>query len=115
MFNLNDDLIRKIGYYLNFKNILSFSIVNKEVYELFDDNFYKNMAIKLYGKEFWKKTLSHPLYNCIPLKFYKNELKNIQLFQYKLYNLEIKRWGPSDFYNYYKTINKKQNEKIKYF
>ena len=108
MNNLKSDEIKFITNFLNLENILNFSLINKEIFNILDEVFYNAKAIENYGKYFWFKALNRTRYisEVKPLKYYKYELMRIELFQNMLNGLEIKRWSPSDFYNYWKINDK---------
>ena len=115
MINLEDDVIYKITDYLTFNNIIYLSMTNKELYYLFDDLFFTNLAIKMYSNEFWIKALQRPIFSSFPLKTMKHELIRIENFQKILDNLNIDRWTNKDFYNYWQANdNKINNKKIDY-
>ena len=50
--NLNYDVLREIAFKLNLETILNLSSTNKKIYIIFDDIFYKNLAIILYSRIF---------------------------------------------------------------
>ena len=106
MNNLKSDEIKFITNFLTLENILNFSLINKELFNILDDEYYNSIAIEKYGKKFWIKALNRPIYASKPLKYYKHELIRIEIFQKMLDGLEIKRWGPSDFYKYWKINDK---------
>ena len=111
MKNLYYDIIYKITDYLTFDSILYFSIVNKEVYYLFDELFYINLATKMYSREFWIIASLRPKILSLPLKKMKLELIRIENFQKMLDNLNIDRWTNKDFYNYWQVNDNKINNK----
>ena len=92
MINLEDDVIYKITDYLNFNNIIYLSMTNKELYYLFDDLFFTNLAIKMYTDEFLDKASHRPIFSSLPLKSMKHELIRIENFQKLLDNLNFDRW-----------------------
>jgi len=103
--NLNDDVLREIAFKLKFDTILNFSLANKKTYIVFDDIFYKNLAIILYSRIFWIKASYRPIKKSKPYKDMKKELIRIEFFQKHLDNLNMKRWTKKDFYNYWKFDN----------
>ena len=103
--NLNYDVLREIAFKLNFETILNLSSTNKKIYIIFDDIFYKNLAIILYSQIFWIKASLRPIKKSKPFKDMKKELIRIEFFQKHLDNLNIKRWTKKDFYNYWKFDN----------
>tara|TARA_B100000424_G_scaffold135867_1_gene103073 strand:- start:263 stop:613 length:351 start_codon:yes stop_codon:yes gene_type:complete len=102
MQKLPNELLLLIGYNLDFKSILSFLSINKNNFQIYDLNFFENLAYKYYGKEFWEKANKRPLYSSNLLTNYKLELIRIENFQQNLDNLNINRWRKKDFYNYWK-------------
>ena len=103
--NLNYDVLREIAFKLNFETILNLSSTNKKIYIIFDDIFYKNLAIILYSRIFWIKASLRPIKKSKPFKDMKKELIRIEFFQKHLDNLNMKRWTKKDFYNYWKFDN----------
>lgn len=99
---LNIDCLFIITNFLNFNNILNFSISSKFIYQLFDDLFYKNLAINYFSNNFWKIAKLRPKKTSFPLNNYKKELIRIENFQKQLDILNIDRWCKKDFYNYWK-------------
>ena len=103
MQHLNDDLYFYICNFLSFTDILNLSIVNKHLYTLLDDNFYKKLAIKYYTYQFWILANQRPPKLSKPLFTFKQELLRIENFQNNLTLLNYKRWCHKDFYNYWKS------------
>lgn len=101
---LNLDIKRYICEFLNFDDILNFSISCKENYMLFDDKFYENLAYKYYGKCFWVKASYRNQNLSKPLKNFKLELIRIENFQKSLDKLNLSRWTKKDFYNYWRCF-----------
>ena len=106
MEKLNEDLFKLTANNLTLKEILKYSIVNKNLYQIFDENFYKRLAIKYYTKDFWEKAYKRPTFYSKPLKNTKMELIRIENFQLMLDRLNLKRWVQKDFYNYWKNNDK---------
>ena len=98
---LSYDEIYNISNFLNFNDILNFSIISKCFFYLFDNIFYINYANKIFGKEFWKLARSRPKKLSNPLNNMKSELLRIENFQNFLDKLYIKRWKNEDFYLYW--------------
>lgn len=101
IFLINDDLILYITNFINFNDILNLSITHKYLFLLFDENFYKKLAIKYFSKNFWKLAKLRPPKKSLPLKNFKQELIRIENFQKKLDSLNVNRWCKKDFYNYW--------------
>lgn len=106
MYVLKDDIIFIITNFLNFNDILNFSILDKYYYKLFDDIYYKNLSIKYYTEKFWIYARNRPIKLSKPLKSYKKEIIRIEYFQKRLDNLNNDRWTCKDFYNYWNHENK---------
>jgi hypothetical protein len=98
----NIDIIQLLASNLEFDDLLNFSIVNKSIYQIFDKLFYKNLAYKMYGNNFWLKARHRPIKKSHPLKNYKLELVRMEKFQKGLDSLNTNRWTKKDFYNYWK-------------
>ena len=101
MIFINDDSILYITNFINFNDILNLSITCKYLFLLFDEKFYKNLAIKYFSDEFWKLAKLRPVNRSFPLKNFKQELIRIENFQTKLDFLNVNRWCQKDFYNYW--------------
>lgn len=117
MLKLNDDLIRAIGLILDFDSLLNYSIINKNIYNIFDESMYKKYADNKYGIDFWKKAHYRPIYSSLPLKNTKYELIRIENFQNFLDSLNIERWTQKDFYNYWEITDTNYsltNKKLEY-
>ena len=98
---LNCDIIYIISYYLNFYQILNFSIINKYFNEIFNEQYFKNLSIIYYTEEFWILAKRRPIKLSKPLKNFKKEIIRIENFQRTLDNLNYNRWTNKDFYNYW--------------
>ena len=98
----NIDIIQLLASHLEFNDLLNFSIVNKSIYQIFNKLFYKNLAYKMYGINFWLKARHRPIKKSHPLKNYKLELVRMEKFQKGLDSLNTNRWTKKDFYNYWK-------------
>tara|TARA_B100000902_G_C26885264_1_gene704605 strand:+ start:337 stop:672 length:336 start_codon:yes stop_codon:yes gene_type:complete len=111
MQNVCNDILIYIAYKLKLKDVLHFSCVNKEIYKLFDNIFYKNLAYIYYGKHFWLLAEKRPQHLSLPLGNMKYELMRIAKFQNKLERNKINLWSTKDFYDYWRLekmfINKK--------
>ena len=101
MNKLSNDIIELIMKNLSLHSITLFSITNKEYYKMLDDLFYLNLAIDIYGKEFWVKAFSRPTIQSKPLNSMKLELIRIEQFQTRVYKSISRRWTNNDFYNYW--------------
>ena len=99
---LEKDLLYEITVYLTFDDILNFSIVNRFIYEIFDDDYYEYLANTIYSKIFWILAKKRPAKYSTPLFTYKQELLRIESFQSCTINNTGKRWCEKDFYNYWK-------------
>ena len=99
----NEDIIYIISYYLNFYNILNLSSINKYIYSIFDDKYYKKLWMLYYSKEFLKLNTKKLIKLSKPLTNSKKEILRIINFQRTLDNLNYKRWTKKDFYNYWKS------------
>jgi hypothetical protein len=98
----NVDIVHLLAVDLDFDDLLNFSIVNKSLYLIFDNLFYKNLGYKMYGINFWLKARHRPIKKSKPLNNYKLELLRIEKFQKGLDSLNSDRWTKKDFYNYWK-------------
>lgn len=103
MDNLSDDLIELITKHLQLDDILSFSIINKENYKILNDSFYLNLALDIYGKEFWVRALSRPKTKSKPLNSMKLELIRVEKFQKQIHKSIFRRWTNHEFYNYWEN------------
>ena len=101
MQTLSNDIIIEITDYLDLKSLLIYNTLNKDIFNLLDNNFYQNLAYKMYTKEFWDKAIYRPATISIPLKLWKYEIKRIETFQTRLEEVFNKRWSNDDFYNYW--------------
>ena len=88
-YNLDTDTIYYISFYLKFEDILIFSIICKELYYIFDDLYYKNLATKLYGRYFWFKDLYINPDISNKYKLFKSEIIRIENFKKKINKLNI--------------------------
>ena len=102
MDKLNNDVVELIMKNLQLYDILLFSITNKEYYKLLNNLFYLNLAIDIYGKEFWAKAFLRPKIKSKPLNSMKLELIRIERFQTRVYKSISRRWTNEDFYNFWK-------------
>ena len=102
MEKLDIDLIRKIGFYLPFENIINYSSIDKFNYEVFDNQFYKNYAFYTWSKLFWTLALQRNVLASKPLKSWKLELLRIENYQKFLEKNNNTRWVSKDFFNYWK-------------
>lgn len=100
--NLSNDNIRNIGKFLTLYDLINFERTNKFIFLSFDKTYYKRLAYKIYGENFWKMALERPYIVSKPLKSFKKELLRIENFQIRLDKLNNKRWTNKDFYNYWK-------------
>ena len=101
MDKLSNDLVELIMKKLQLDDILLFSITNKEYYKMLDDLFYLNIAIDIYGKEFWAKAFLRPTIKSKPLNSMKLELIRIERFQSRVYKSISRRWTNDDFYSFW--------------
>tara|TARA_E500000178_G_scaffold230492_1_gene227001 strand:- start:457 stop:777 length:321 start_codon:yes stop_codon:yes gene_type:complete len=101
MDKLSNDLVELIMKKLSLNDILLFSITNKEYYKMLDDLFYLNLAIDIYGKEFWTKAFFRPTIKSKPLNSMKLELIRIERFQTRVYKSISRRWTNDDFYSFW--------------
>jgi len=101
MYDLPQDVIRKIAKNLELNSVLGFACTSKYFNNTLDNIFYKNMAIKYYSNEFWIKANKRPVKLSKPLKNMKYELIRINNFQNKLEKNEMKKWELIDFYSYW--------------
>ena len=102
MDKLNNDVVELIMKNLQLYDILLFSITNKEYYKMLNNLFYLNLAIDIYGKEFWAKAFLRPKIKSKPLNSMKLELIRIERFQTRVYKSISRRWTNEDFYNFWK-------------
>ena len=102
MDKLNNDVVELIMKNLQLYDILLFSITNKEYYKMLNNLFYFNLAIDIYGKEFWAKAFFRPKIKSKPLNSMKLELIRIERFQTRVYKSISRRWTNEDFYNFWK-------------
>ena len=97
MDKLNNDVVELIMKNLQLYDILLFSITNKEYYKMLNNLFYLNLAIDIYGKEFWAKAFLRPKIKSKPLNSMKLELIRIERFQTRVYKSISRRWTNEDF------------------
>ena len=102
---LSEDLIRNISFFLDLSHILELIKVSKLFNIYFDNIFFYNLAIKIYGKQFWIDAFNRPYYISQPLNNFKKELIRIEKFQISLEKISMLRWTKCDFYNYWKYDN----------
>lgn len=98
MDKLSCDLVELIMKKLSLNDILLFSITNKEYHKMLNNLFYLNLAIDIYGKEFWVKAFLRPTIKSKPLNSMKLELIRIERFQSRIYKSISRRWTNDDFY-----------------
>ena len=101
MDKLSCDLVESIMKNLQLDDILLFSITNKEYHKMLNNLFYLNLAIDIYGKEFWVKAFSRPTIESKPLNSMKLELIRIERFQTRVYKSISRRWTNDDFYSFW--------------
>jgi hypothetical protein len=111
MLQLHDDIIRLIVSKLNFKDIIYFSILCKELYKILDAIFYENLANKLYSKKFWIKANARPVKISKPLETMKKELIRLEQFQNYVILHGFKKWTIDDFYTYWINVDDKYLDK----
>jgi hypothetical protein len=63
-----------------------------------EDQFSYNLAIKLYGYEFWLKAWNRPPHISKPLDTWIDEVCRIEKFQKMIKNIEGKRYTNQQFY-----------------
>ena len=100
------DIIITIAQNLNLQDILNFSIINREILNIFDENFFFNLAIKYYSHDFWHKASKRPKHISCPLNSMKLELIRIENFQNILISFRLPRWRELEFYKYWELKNK---------
>ncbi len=105
------DIFISIAKNLTFNDILNFSIVNREIFNVLDDNFYLNLAIDYYSLEFWRRASRRPKHISNPLNSMKLELIRIENFQNILVFYKIHRWREIDFYKHWELKNRIEIEK----
>ena len=99
--NLNQDILINISFFIaNINDVINFSNTNKEIYNLFDDNYYMLWAINKYTCEFWINALLRNKEISKPLNNMKLELIRIFKFQEKLKKNLFPEWNNEDFYIY---------------
>ena len=91
---------------MNLYDIIHMSMTCKYFYNIFDDNFFKNLDNLYYSKMFWILAKQRPILLSHPLKSMKDELIRIENFQNKLEKNNNNRWTNKDFYNYWKLQTK---------
>ena len=110
---LPDDIICNIISMLDFDTIIKFTEINNEINSLLDNNFFYNLAIKYYSREFWNRASERLIYYSKPLKSMKLEVMRIEQFQNLLEKLENKRWTNQKFYNLWDNEKLIYNKNIK--
>ena len=112
LMNLNDDILREIGFNLDLQSILYLSSLNIYIYNTLDNIFYKNVAYKLYTRNVWMKVTISPVSIYRTFKNIKLELIKMEFYQNTLNNRIRHIWTNDDIYNYWK-YNKSSNNKDK--
>ena len=113
MIFLPNDIICNIIFMLDFDTIVKFTEINTEINSLLDNDFFYNLAIKYYSREFWIRAGLRPKHYSRPLKSMKLELMRIEKFQSVLEKLENKRWTNQQFYNIWDNENLMYNKNLK--
>ena len=98
---LNDDIVIEITRHMDIKTLLIYNNLNRNIFKLLDNNFYKILAYKMYTKEFWYKAMLRPIYLSNPLILWKYEIKRIEKFQNRMIEVYNKRFTNQEFYNYW--------------
>ena len=76
MQTLSNDIIIEITDYLDLKSLLIYNTLNKDIFNLLDNNFYQNLAYKMYTKEFWDN-MKFLLKKSVKINIYKkHDYKN---------------------------------------
>ena len=95
MNGLNDDILRHIFLQVSAKDLFNIASVSTGLYNILNDDFFKFVCYKLYGKLFWKRALQRPKYKHD--RTWKDSLRKIERFQELVINLGEKRWGNESF------------------
>lgn len=98
---LNDDIFIEISKYMNIETLLVYNSLNQYIFNLLDNDFYKNLAYKMYTKDFWDKAKLRPTHLSNPLKLWKYEIKRIEKFQNCMVKCYNKRLTNEEFYEYW--------------
>ena len=104
---LSEDDIRNIAKFLTFNELLKFTYINSLCNKAIDNNFYHNLALKLYSNNFWNSGINKSHLISMPFFNYKKELLRIENYQNSLDKMNINRWTNKDFYNYWKSDSDK--------
>ena len=100
---LNDDIIRYISDFLDFKSIIYFKSTNNSLKNILDNIFFKNFAIKEFGMEFWERARARPTNISKPLNSMYEELIRIEKFQKYVEKYNNKRWTKQNFYTFWQV------------
>ena len=88
----------------NIYEVINFSSIDKNTYELFDDNMYLYWGRNLYSKEFWDKAEARTPITYKSYTNMKTELLRIEVFQKHLVKHDMETWTKEDFYNYWEAL-----------
>ena len=106
LYILNNDIIEYISYYLNIIDINNLKKSNKELKNVFNNNYFINRAYELYSKTFWKKAQNRSPHLSKPLNTIEHELLRIEKFNNTINKFNLKKWKEQDFFKYWDTLEK---------
>lgn len=92
------DILQHICSKLDLKSLDNMREVSKDIFSILDDQFYKQIADDLWGKEFWEKAMQRSASLSQPLQTWRQELIRLELFQRMIEKHEKKRWNKEQFY-----------------
>ena len=99
------DLILMILYKItNINNVINVSMVNKNMWELLDNNIYIYWGRNLYSNEFWNRANKRSSIISKPLINMKMELLRIENFQNCQKRFGYPLWNNEDYYIYWETM-----------
>lgn len=109
---LNKDLILEIIYkFDNIDPILNFSICNKNLFSLIDEDAFWNWGKIKYTYDFWRRALNRSYDVSYPLNSMKKELIRIHKFQENMKKAGQNEWNNEDFYRYWQCLEKIREHK----
>ena len=110
--DLPNDLILSIAFNLNnVTDVINLSSINRNIYKLFDDNFYLCWARIKYSDEFWDKANKRSVILSKPLQCMKFELLRLYNFNESMRMKGLKLWTNEDYYKYWKIIEDYRSRK----
>ena len=107
---LPDDIILHILYNISdIYNIINISKINKNMYELLDNQIYIYWGRNLYSNKFWELAQKRTPIISKPLLSMKMELLRIKDFQDYQQSLGYTPWNNKDFYKYWEAMERERD------